>query len=418
MTPENNIVAALDIGTTKVCVVIARLKDDGTLEVIGVGVQNSIGLSKGVIVNIEQTVTAIKKAVEEAELQAGVEVTSLYVGIAGSHIEGINSRAVIAIAGRAGETEITEDDINRAIATAQSISLQAGREILHVIPQEFRVDDQDGILDPRGMTGSRLEVQIHVVTCLKSATANIRNAVQRAGYEVADIVLQPIASAEAILHEDEKELGSLVIDIGGGTTDVLMYIANSIWFTHVVPLGGTNVTRDLAYGLRTPNVSAEIIKKQYGSAFEEGVDENEFVSIPLVGDREPAKVKKRAIAQIIEPRMEELFSLVLKAVEKTDYLDKVGAGAVLTGGASLCEGADRLAEKILKMPVRIGSPRKISGLADKVGSPIYATAIGLARYALSMGGEGQSRDNIRGRNQASSGGAVRRIGDFFKDFFS
>jgi cell division protein FtsA len=383
--------------------------------VIGVGVQNSIGLSKGVIVNIESTVNAIKKAVEEAELQAGVEVTQLYVGIAGGQIEGINSRAVIAIAGKAGESEIGEDDISRAIATAQSISLQPTREVLHVIPQEFRVDDQDGILDPRGMSGSRLEVQIHVVTCLKSVTANIRKAVHQAGYEVADIVLQPIASAEAILHEDEKELGALVIDIGGGTTDVLMYIANSIWFTHVVPLGGSNVTRDIAYGLRTPNVSAELIKKQYGSAMEESVDEGEYVSIPLVGDREPVKVKKRAIAQIIEPRMEELFGLVLKAVEKTNYLDKVGAGAVLTGGASLCEGCDQLAEKILKMPVRVGYPKKISGLTDKVSSPIFSTAIGLARYALSASGaeHRETRESVGPR-----GGTFRKIGDFFKDFFS
>ncbi|HMA99527.1 MAG TPA: cell division protein FtsA, partial [Spirochaetota bacterium] len=255
-----DIIASLDIGTTKVCVIIARKTSSG-VEVIGIGKADSHGLNKGMIVNIEATVKAISQAVEQAEVMSGIEVNELHVGIAGGQIEGINSRGVIAVSRKGGDTEISEDDIARVINTAESVSISQDREIIHVIPQEFIVDDQGGIEDPLGMSGVRLEAEVHLVTCLKSATANIRKAVQRAGYAVADIVLQPIASAEAVLNDDEKELGAVVVDIGGGTSDVLIYKSNSIWFTQVITLGGNNVTKDISHGLRTPIGSAETIKQ-------------------------------------------------------------------------------------------------------------------------------------------------------------
>ena len=406
---EDNIIAGLDIGTTKICVIIAKVHEDGKLEIIGLGYESSYGLSKGVIVNIDSTVKSIKKAVEEAELMAGVEIQRLMVGIAGGQIEGINSRGVIAISRK--EDEIVEDDIARAISTAQSVSIPADREILHVIPQEFIVDDQEGIMNPLGMSGVRLEVEVHLVTCLKSATANITKAVTRAGYQIEEIVLQPIASAEAVLNDDEKELGSIVIDIGGGTTDLLMYIANSIWHTHVIPLGGNNVTKDISYGLRTPNTSAEMIKKQYGAALGDVIDENDYFSVPLVGGRPNAKVSRKMLSSIIEPRMEELFSLVKEELEKTDYLSKVAAGVVLTGGVSLCEGLVSLAEKVLNLPARVGYPINVAGLSDKIADPMFSTAVGLVRFSA-----GESEDY---RPEVKSNKTIfSKISGFFREFFN
>ncbi len=416
---DTGIVASLDIGTTKVCVIIARKKADDTLEVIGYGIQSSNALlAKGVIVNIDATVTAIRKAVEEAEMMAGVEVDQLYAGIAGGQIEGLNSKAVIAITGKSGETEITAEDIQRAVSAAQSISIPASREILHVISQEYRVDDQDGIVDPTGMIGTRLEVQVHIVTCLKAATANIRKAVHLAGYEVADIVLQPIASAEAVLGEDEKELGAIVVDIGGGTTDVIMTINNAVWFTHILPIGGSHVTHDIAFGLRTPKMQAELIKKQFGSAMSENVDASDSINVPIVGDQESIKVQKKMLAEIIEPRMEELFTLVLAACQKTAYLDKVGAGVVLTGGASQIEGAAALARKIMKMPVRTGKARRVSGLVDKVSGPEFSTALGLARYAIGLGDDERKNYERAGSSNVQKGEGFKKLSDMVKGFFS
>jgi len=409
---ENKIIAALDIGTTKICVIIARCKEDGALEIKGIGLQPSYGLSKGVIVNIDATVNSIKKAVEEAELMAGVEVKELFVGIAGGQVKGINSRGVIAIGGRSDQAEISRDDIARVINTAQSVSIEPDKEIIHVIPQEFIVDNQDGIMDPLGMCGVRLEVEAHMVTCLKSATANIRKAVNRAGYETADIILQPIASAEAILNSDEKELGAIVIDIGGGTTDVVMYIGNSIWFTHVIPLGGNNVTKDISFGLRAPTNSAEIIKKQSGVADESIVDEEDYTSIPRVGGREPIKVSRKTLARIIEPRMAEIFSLAREVLQKTNYMERIHAGIILTGGASLCEGTTELAEKIFDQPVRIGSPVNVSGLKEKVDSPAYATAIGLIRFGANNAEE--YRPSVSG----SSENIFEKIKLFFREWFN
>lgn len=403
-------VATLDIGTTKVCVVISRLTETGDLEVMGVGVKNSVGVSKGMITNIDQTVDAVRKAVEEAELQAGVEVTSLYTGIAGGLIEGINSKAVIAVSG----DEITPQDIDRVVAAAQNLTLQPGREVLHVLTQEFQVDDQDGIMDPKGMLGSRLEAQVHIVTCQRATTSNIRRAIELAGFQVSGIVLQPIASAWAVLHDDEKELGAVVVDIGGGTTDVLVYVANSIWFTHVIPLGGNNVTKDISFGLRTPGPSAEVIKKQFGQAVMEEVDETETIQVPIVGEQTTQGVSKKFLASIIEPRLEEIFQQVKVALEKTGHLDKIGSSVVLTGGASQCEGTAALARKVLNLPVRLGKPRRLAGLADKVSGPEFSTITGLARYALVVGNAGEGPSAGAGRQKSPKG---FNLGDLIKTLF-
>ena len=404
----DKIIAGLDIGTTKTCVVIARVKENDGIEIIGTGHCESSGLQKGVIINIDLTVKAIKKAVEEAEMMAGLNVEKLYTGIAGSHVESLNSKGVIAVSGKSGESEISREDIYRVIETAQSISIAPDRKILHVIPQEFIVDDQEGIMDPLGMSGVRLEVEVHLVTVAKAALSNIKRAVERAGYEVADIILQPIASAEAILNQDEKELGSVVIDIGGGTTDVLMYIANSIWYSHVLAVGGNNVTKDIAYGIRTPNVSAEMIKKEHGNALASKVKSTEYVKIPLVGGREPVNISMKMLAEIIEPRMKEIFTMVHDAIEKTGYLEKTAAGVILTGGGSLCKGTDALAERVLNQPVRMGKPSGLSGLSENVENPSYSTSVGLVKFAVNQ------YENYKVETEK---GFLMRLITFIKGFF-
>lgn len=410
MERNDEIITALDIGTTKIVVVIARAGSNGELEILGVGNQHSFGLNKGVITNIEKTVNSIQKAVKEAELMAGEQVTMMHVGVAGGHIKSYNSHGVVTFNHKGEESEITDEDVDRVIQTAQGISLPEDREIIHVIPQMFVVDGQDEILNPRGMSGVRLEVEAHLVTCSKTATNNIRRAVSRAGYEVADIILQPLASAEAVLNDDEKELGAVVIDMGGGTTDAIMYIRNAIWATHVVPLGGNNVTRDISFGLKTPNHSAELIKKQSGVSLKESVEERDCTEIPRVGGRKPVTVQRRTLAEIIEPRMAEIFTLIRDELQASGFSDRIHAGIVLTGGASMCESTDMLAERIFDQPVRVGKPESLSGLQDKVASPVYATAVGLARFGLENTGAYMPRSE-------KSENPFSKIGDFFKSFF-
>lgn len=415
---EPNIVAALDIGTTKVAVVIARKTEDGSVDVIGFGHQPSNQLlSKGVIVNIEATVNAIRKAVEEAEVMAGVEVEELVTSIAGGQVEGMNTSAVVAIAGRPGESEITIEDVDRAVHAAQSVSLAPNREILHVMAQEYRVDDQEGIMDAVGMIGTRLEARVHIVTCNKAATANIRKAVELAGYRVASLHLQPVAAAEAVLNDDEKELGALVIDIGGGTTDVIVILQNAVWYTHILPLGGNHVTQDIAYGLRTPRMQAEILKKQFGSALADQVPDEDVISVPIVGDQEPERRPRKELANIIEPRMEEIFSLARKKLEESGHYDKCGAGAVLTGGGAQLEGASQLAKRVLNLPVRVGKPRRVEAdrkLTDKVTGPELSVAIGLARKVLQELDQDGKKGDWKERPSAEK---PRGVGQFFKNFF-
>lgn len=377
---EDSVVVGLDIGTTKIACIIAERGDNGQLKIVGVGVSPSDGLRKGVVVNIDKTVKSIQKAVEEAELMAGIDVDAAWVGIAGDHIRAINSRGVVAIS--RDDKEITEFDVQRAIDAAKAVSIPMDREILHVIPQEFVVDDQKGIKDPIGMCGVRLETQVHIITGAVTSAQNIYKSVDKAGLKVIDMVLEPLASCYAVLEKDEKELGVALIDMGGGTTDIAIYFDESIRQTAVVALGGKNVTSDIAIGIRTPVERAEEIKRQYGCAYAPIVKGNEFISVPGVGGREQREVSKAVLASIIEPRVEEIFSLVKREIKRTEYADMLGAGVVLTGGGSLMEGIRELAEKVFEMPVKLGIPTGFGGLTEAAVSPIHATGVGLCMYGM------------------------------------
>jgi cell division protein FtsA len=372
---KDDIVVGLDLGTTKTCAIIGEQDDEGQVHVIGVGTTPSTGLKKGAVVNIEQTIGSIRKAVQDAERMAGVQVGAVYAGIAGGHIKGLNSRGVIAVSRR--DKEITEEDRKRVIEAAQAIAIPLDREIIHVIPQEYIVDEQDGIKNPVGMSGVRLESEVHIVTGAVTGVQNIVRSVERAGLAVADIVLQPLASAEAVLAPDEKELGVCLVDIGGGTTDLAVFINGSLWHTGIITLGGALVTNDVAVGLRTPNSEAEQIKLQYGCALTRLVRDDEEIPVPGVGGRSERRVPRRVLSEVIEARMEEIFELVGTELRKFGFEDRVPAGVVLTGGTALMEGTAELAEKVLQLPVRVGSPKRVGGLTDVVSNPAYSTAVGL-----------------------------------------
>ncbi len=378
--PDNNIIVGLDIGTTKIAAVIAEMGNSGTLNIIGVGTHPSEGLRRGVVINLDKTVNSIQKAVKSAELMAGVEVSSVYTGICGDHIRSLNSRGVVAISKT--DHEIINEDVNRAIDAAKAISLPMDREILHIIPQEYIVDDQDGIKDPVGMAGIRLEVDAHIVTGAVTSAQNIYKSVHRAGLKINDLVLQPLASSYAVLGDDERELGVVLIDIGGGTTDIAIFFEGSIRHTAVVGLGGKNVTNDVALGLRTPVDQAERIKLEEGCAFAPLVPKDETIEVPGIGGRPPRRVSKSILASIIQPRMEEILYLALREVKKSDYLDMMTAGIVMTGGCALLEGAVELAEQIYDMPVKIGTPMGFGGLVDAAKSPTLATGVGLTQYGM------------------------------------
>jgi len=372
---EKNLIVGLDIGTTKICSIIGELRDEGQVEVVGVGTSPSTGLRKGMVVNIDATIHSIERAVEEAELMAGVEVKSLYAGVAGGHIKSINSRGVIAISRK--DREISAEDVDRVIDAAKAVAIPLEREIIHVLPQSFTVDDQDGIKEPIGMSGIRLEAEIHIVTGAVTAVQNIIKSVNRAGFEVEDIILQPLASAEAVLTPDEKELGVALLDIGGGTTDIAIFHEGSIRHTCVLPLGGDHVTNDIAVGLRTPTSEAENIKKKYGCALASLVREEEEVDVPSVGGRQARRISRRVLCEIIEPRLEEVYTLVKREIKMAGYEDLLAAGIVITGGTSLMDGGLETAEKIFSLPVRRGYPTGIGGLVDIVNNPIYSTGVGL-----------------------------------------
>lgn len=378
---RGNIIVGLDIGTTKIGAIIAELKEDGSsVNIVGVGKSPSHGLRKGVVVNIEKTVQSITSAVEEAELMAGVEVHAVYTGIAGDHIRSINSRGVIAVSRE--DNEITEADVNRVIDAAKAVAIPMDREIIHVLPQEFIVDNQRGITDPVGMSGVRLEAEVHIVTAAVTSAQNIYKAVRRAGLEVQDLVLEPLASSYSVLDDEEKELGVALIDIGGGTADIAIFHNGSIRHTVVLALGGDNVTQDISIGLRTPLAKAEILKKRYGCALTPLVDPTEQIVVPGVGGRNPQEIPRAYLADIIEARMEELFQLSWQEVRKSNYQELLNAGIVITGGGSTIEGAPELASEVFNMPVRRGIPRGVSGLIDTVSEPMYATGVGLILYGV------------------------------------
>jgi cell division protein FtsA len=400
----DNVLVGLDLGTTKVCAIVGEIKDDGEVDVIGIGISPSHGLKKGVVVNIDSTVESVKKAVQEAELMAGVEINSVYVGISGGHIKGINSRGVAAIKNR----EVGPSDVARAIDGARAVNIPLDQQILHVLPQEFIIDDQDGIKDPHGMSGTRLDVKVHIITGAVTAIQNIVKSCSRAGLHVNDLVLQPLASSRAVLTSEEQELGVVVADIGGGTTDLAFFLEGSLWHTEVLPLGGNHLTNDIAIGLRTPASEAEKLKIKYGCALSSLVKHEETLDVPSVGGRPPRLLSRQILCEIIEPRVEELFGMVQQRLKKTGFEDMFASGVVLTGGTALIEGAQDAAERYLGLPIRRGTPRNIGGLMDVVNSPIYATGVGLVLY-----GAENHQDAPRAFR---SGGGLKRLWKWMEGF--
>ncbi len=405
-------IAGLDVGTTKICAIIAEMTPSGQIDIIGLGQSPSRGLRKGVVVNIDSTVEAIKKAVQDAELMAGVEVGSVYTGIAGGHIRGINSRGVIAISGKS--KEVAQGDIDRAIDAARAVHIPPDREVIHVLPQTFTVDDQDGIREPLGMSGVRLEVEVHIVTGAVTSVQNVIKSVNRAGLTVRDIVLQPLASADAVVMPDERELGVILIDIGGGTTDVALFRDGAIWHTSVLALGGDHITNDIAVGLRTPTYEAEELKKRHGAALTALVREDETIEVPSIGGRKPRVLSRQLLSEIIQPRAEEIFTLAAREIARAGLADTATGGVVVTGGSALMEGIPELAEQVFDLPVRRGHPMGVGGLADVVSSPIYATGVGLVLFGARRRAQGTI---LTGHDGAGVKRIVRRMREWFTELF-
>lgn len=408
MGKKEAVVVGLDIGTTKICAVVGQI-NNGQVDIIGLGTYPSKGLRKGVVVNIDSTVQSIKKAVEEAELMAGCQITSVYAGIAGGHIKGINSHGVIAVKNR----EITPNDVKRVIDAASAVAIPMDREVIHIIPQEFIVDEQDGIRDPVGISGVRLEGRVHIVTGAITSAQNIIKCANRAGLDVNDIVLEQLGSSEAVLTPEEKELGVAIIDLGGGTTDLVIFSNGAIKHTAVVSLAGSHITNDISMGLRTPLEEAEKIKKRYGCALASMVQKDETIEVPSVGGRNPRVLSRQTLAEIVEPRVEEILTLVHHEVMKTGYANLIASGIVLTGGTAVLEGLPELAEQIFNLPVRRGIPVGIGGLVDLVHSPIYATGVGLVLYGSKH--ETQSRFKIGEANIFSK--VTHRMREWIGEFF-
>jgi cell division protein FtsA len=404
-------VVGLDIGTSKVCTVVGEIADEGGLDVIGLGVSESKGLKRGVVVNLDAAVESIKRSIEEAELMAGVEVGTVHLGLSGPHIKGFNSRGVVAVAGK--NREVSRDDVRRAIDAARAVSLPVGREILHVLPQDFVVDEQEGIGAPVGLTGARLEVNVHIVTGSQTATHNLISCVNRAGVEVVDTVIGQLSAAEAVLTADEKELGVALLDIGGGTSDLAIFERGSLWHTAVVAVGGDHFTNDIAVGLRTPIPEAEKIKRRSGCALATMVEEDETIEVASVGGRRPRIMARRILSDILQPRAEEIFHLVWDEISKAGYEKSLNSGLVLTGGGALLDGMSEIAEQIFDLPIRRGSPAGVGGLADHVANPAYANGVGLVLYAARH----RTTEHLR-----SGGGALTRmvghLRGVFKGFFS
>lgn len=376
MAKKDDLLVGLDIGTTKICAIVAEVKED-SVDVVGIGTYPSKGLRKGVVVNIEQTVESIKYAVEEAELMAGCEISSVYAGIAGGHIKGFNSHGMVAIR----EKEVGETDIQRVLEAAQAIAIPPDREVLHCIPQEYIIDEQDGVREPLGMCGVRLEAKVHIITGAVTSAQNIVKCANRCGLVVNDIVLEPLASSLAVLSAEEKELGVALIDIGGGTTDICVFSGGSIVHSGVIAIGGNHLTQDIAIGLRTPIEKAEKIKQKWGCAMPAMVDPSETIEVPSVGGREARVISRQILTEIIAPRMEEIFFLVQQEIQRAGFLDYLASGLVICGGSGIMQGIPELAEQIFNLPVRRGTPAdKVGGLKDVVNSPMFATGVGLVLY--------------------------------------
>jgi cell division protein FtsA len=373
---EKNLIVGLDIGTSKVVAIVGEVKPDGEIEVIGIGSHPSRGLKKGVVVNIESTVQSIQRAVEEAELMAACEIHSVHAGIAGSHIRSLNSHGIVAIKDR----EVTHGDVERVIDAARAVAIPADQRILHILPQEFIIDQQEGIKEPVGMSGVRLEARVHMVTGAVSAAQNIVKCVRRCGLEVDDLILEQLSSSYAVLSEDEKELGVCLVDIGGGTTDIAVFTEGSIRHTAVIPIAGDQVTNDIAVAMRTPTQHAEDIKIKYACALTQLAASDETIEVPSIGDRPARRLSRQTLAEVVEPRYEELLTLIQAELSRSGFEDLIAGGVVLTGGSSKMEGLIELAEEIFHMPVRLGVPRYVTGLVDVVRNPIYATGVGLLLF--------------------------------------
>jgi len=405
---KSSIIVGLDIGTSKVCAVVGEATERG-VEVIGVGSHPSQGLRKGVVINIEATVDSIKKAVEEAELMAGCEINSVFTGIAGGHIKGFNSHGIVAVKNK----EVTQRDVDRVIDAAKAVAIPMDREVLHILPQEFIIDDQDGIKEPLGMSGVRLEARVHIVTGAVTSAQNIIKCCNRTGLNVADIALEPLASAEAVLSPEEKELGVALIDMGGGTTDIALFHDGAVKHTAVLAIGGNHLTSDIAAGLRTPIGEAERIKQRYGCARTAMVTKDERVEVPSVGGRTSRTISRQILCEIIEPRLEEIFQLERREIAKSGYEGSFSSGVVMTGGSTLLPGTIEMAEGIFSMPVRLGVPTHVGGLIDVVSSPIYATGVGLVLYGMKR----QEKSFFRIREDNLFAKVKNRMVDWFSEFF-
>jgi cell division protein FtsA len=405
---SKNLVVALDIGTSKVAALVAELRADGTLEILGMGGHESKGLKKGVVVNIEATVNSVQRALEEAELMADCKIVSAFTGIAGSHIKSFNSTGMVAIKDR----EVGALDVERAIETAKAVNIPTDQQILHVLRQEFIIDGQEDVREPIGMSGVRLEVKVHIVTGAVSAAQNIVKCVRRCGLEVNDLILQPLASSRAVLSEDEKDLGVCLVDIGGGTSDIAVFTHGAIRHTAVIPIAGDQITNDIAMALRTPTADAETIKVRQGVALRQLADPNEMIEVPGIGDRGPRVMSRQTLAEVIEPRVEELFSLVQQVLRESGFEELLSSGVVLTGGSAVMQGMVELGEEIFHMPVRIGVPKYAGGLADVVRNPRYATAVGLLLEGVQQIRQGQSS-----RQDGSVRAVVGRMREWFQRNF-
>ena len=402
---DKNLIVGLDIGTSKVVAIVGEITPEGDIEIIGLGSHPSRGLKKGVVVNIESTVQSIQRAVEEAELMAGCQINSVYAGIAGSHIKSINSHGIVAIKDR----EVSDMDLDRVIDAARAVAIPADQRILHILPQEFIIDDQEGIREPIGMSGVRLEAKVHLVTGAVGAAQNIIKCVRRCGLDVDDIILEQLASSYSVLTDDEKELGVCLVDIGGGTTDIAVFADGAIRHTAVIPIAGDQVTNDIAVALRTPTQYADEIKIKYACALRQLANAEETIEVPSVGDRPPRKLSRQTLAEVVEPRYDELLTLVQAELRKSGFEDIIAAGVVLTGGSSKMDGVVDLAEEIFHMPVRLGSPQYVSGLSDVVDNPIHATGVGLLLF-------GEQHQNS-GNHYFSTEGGMKGIWERMKNWF-
>jgi cell division protein FtsA len=404
---SGEIIVGLDIGTTKVCTVVGEARPDG-VEIIGMGSHPSEGLRKGVVINIEYTVNSIKEAVEEAETMAGCEISAVYAGIAGGHIKGFNSHGVIALK----EKEVTKKDIDRVIEAASAVAIPMDREVIHTLVQEFIVDEQDGILDPLGMSGVRLEAKVHIVTGAVTSAQNIIKCANRAGLDVCDIILQSLASSEAVLSKEERNLGAAIIDFGGGTTDMAIFSKGSIKHTSVLPLGGDNLTYDIAVGLRTAKLEAEKIKIRYGCAVSSMIGREETLEVPSVGGRKPKVLSRQVLGEILEPRVEEIFSLIYSELVRSGHEGDISSGVVVTGGSAELPGVPEMAEQVFNSPARVGYPQGMSGLVEIVNKPMYATAVGLALYGSKFG---KKTKKFRIRDTNIFNRVMGRMKRWFKD---